>query len=112
MLPAVGATAARLLAARCGQRSASALLLQSAPRRSMAALENWKRPTLDEMGVPEEAWSQDFARRNARYNIYLAVGIAFFSFTMFFGYSTNCFFLNLTPYHLIDGHPRNPNTKK
>merc|ERR1712223_1598552 len=41
------------------------------------AVQNWKRPTMDEYGVPTESWAVVNARNQKKYNGMLAVGLAF-----------------------------------
>jgi len=66
------------------------------------AVQNWKRPTMDEYGVPTESWAVVNARNQKKYNGMLAAGLAFFGLT-----SVYCWFSDKTvfytvPRHLID----------
>jgi len=46
------------------------------------ALENWKRPSIDELGVPSEPWRKVFDRNQKRYNLYLIAGTGFLGGTV------------------------------
>ena len=45
---------------------ASSRLPQVSQRRGMGALKNWKRPSMEEYGVPTEPWAQVNAKRQTR----------------------------------------------
>merc|ERR1711874_299388 len=63
------------------------------------ALENWARPSIDELGVPTESWSAVHARNNKRYTAQLVAGVSFFAFTLYvLAGRVN---LNPTPKHLL-----------
>jgi len=80
--------------------------MMSAPRAFLAssrlmkiptrgkALANWARPSIDEMGVPTEAWSTVHAKGNMKGNIHLVLGGCMFAFT-------STVFMNGTPHHLL-----------
>lgn len=61
------------------------------------AVQNWKRPSLDEMGVPTESWTMVNATRQVRYNAQLASGVAFFGFTLAFAHYNDLIELRGTP---------------
>ena len=66
------------------------------------SVQNWKRPSMDEYGVPVESWSVVNARTQKKYNSMLAVGLMVLGSTL-----TYCYFSKYTvwygvPRHLID----------
>jgi len=63
------------------------------------ALANWTRPSIDEMGVPTEAWGTVNARNNQKFLIHLIAGVG--SITLAVGAFANTVFLNGTPKHLL-----------
>lgn len=63
------------------------------------ALENWARPSIDEMGVPTEAWGPVNAKNNQKGLIQLIVGAGVFSGAIFAFSQT--VMLNGTPTHLL-----------
>merc|ERR1719495_2576960 len=60
---------------------------KSSPRKK--ALENWKRPSIDEIGVPKEPWQHVYARNQKKYNAQLIFG------TVLFGCSSVLFYANV-----------------
>lgn len=48
------------------------------------ALENWKRPSMDEMLAPKEPWSHVHQRNQKKFNAQLLVGSTAFGVTLFF----------------------------
>ena len=42
------------------------------------AVQNWKRPTMDEYPKPTETWERGMAKRQVRHNIRLGFGLGFF----------------------------------
>ena len=44
-------------------------------KRGMAAIKNWKRPTMDEYLGPKEPWEIVNARRSKEGNLYLLAGV-------------------------------------
>ena len=50
----------------------------------MAALKNWKRPTMNELPAPTEPFIHADRRRQQRYNTVFIVGAAFLGFTIAF----------------------------
>jgi len=63
------------------------------------ALENWARPSIDEIGVPTESWAQVNAKNQTKFNMQLLVGIVAFVGTFaFWKSSVN---MNPTPHHLL-----------
>ena len=65
----------------------------SASRRK--ALENWKRPSIGEMGVPTESHTHVFTKNQKRYNMQLLAGVGFFGATLLV--AANTVELNATP---------------
>jgi len=63
------------------------------------ALENWKRPSIDEMGVPTEAWAPVNARNNQKFLIHLLAGVG--SIVLSVGAFFQTVELNATPKHLL-----------
>ena len=41
------------------------------------ALQNYKRPSMDEFGVPTEPWKRVFERNQRKYNMHLLTGTKF-----------------------------------
>lgn len=64
-------------------------------RRGMAAVKNWKRPSMDEYLAPSESWAKAYAQRQAASMRILAFGATFLVATIAFGRSMG--FLMLTP---------------
>merc|ERR1719470_347967 len=52
------------------------------------ALENWKRPSIEELGVPTESWQTVFAKNQTRYNLHLLAGVGFCGATLLVAYNT------------------------
>jgi len=52
------------------------------------ALENWKRPSIEELGVPSQAWETVNATSQKRFNTQLLAGVGFFGFTVLVAYNT------------------------
>lgn len=50
----------------------------------MAALKNWKRPSMNELPAPTEPYIHADRRRQQRYNTIFIVGVAFLGFTIAF----------------------------
>jgi len=65
----------------------------------LKALENYKRPSMDEYTIPSQSWGQVNAKNQKVFNTQLAVGIAAFSATVAYVISTTE--LNPTPTKLI-----------
>merc|ERR1711963_986870 len=63
------------------------------------AVQNWKRPTMDEYGVPTESWAVVNARNQKKYNGMLAAGLAFFGLT-----SVYCWFSDKTVFYTVPRH--------
>jgi hypothetical protein len=80
----------------------SSAAIQACSRRGMAAVKNWKRPSMEEYGVPKESWEHVNRKNQSKYNMYLAGGIVFFGVTMTVAKVSGLFFFNTTPYHLMD----------
>merc|ERR1711892_1195576 len=64
------------------------------------ALENWKRPSIDELGTPIESWKKVFDKNQKRYNTYLLAGAASLGATVLV--SSNTVFMNPEPKFLKD----------
>jgi len=76
----------------------SATRLVKIPNRGKA-LENWARPSIDELGVPTEAWAPVHAKVNQKGWIHLLAGIGLMGGAML-AFSQNVF-MNPTPKHLL-----------
>merc|ERR1712106_464898 len=59
------------------------------------ALENWKRPSIDELGTPIESWKKVFDKNQRRFNTYLLVGAASLGATVLV--LSNTVFMNPEP---------------
>merc|ERR1712106_358361 len=70
----------------------------SAARRK--ALENWKRPSIDEMTVPKESHAHVFTKNQKKYNMQLLAGVGLFGFTTLV--AVNTVHANGTPAYLKD----------
>merc|ERR1711962_424287 len=66
------------------------------------AVQNWKRPTMDEYPVPTESWSVVKARTDRKYNGILAGGLIFFGLTSVFCWFDDRTVFYTVPRHLID----------
>merc|ERR1712123_365762 len=64
------------------------------------ALENWKRPSIDELGTPSESWKKVFDKNQKRYNTYLLAGTGFLGATVLV--LSNTVFMNPEPKFLKD----------
>ncbi len=63
------------------------------------ALENWARPSIDEIGVPTESWKQVHDKNQSKFLIHLLVGIvAFAGSATYFATNVNMYG---TPHHLL-----------
>ena len=47
------------------------------------ALRNWKRPSVEELTVPREAWSKVHSRNQRKFNLQLAIGVILGGYTAF-----------------------------
>jgi len=63
------------------------------------ALANWKRPSIDELGVPTQSWTHVHNNNQKRFNVHLVAGVSFFTATLVFISATVDF--NTTPKHLL-----------
>jgi len=63
------------------------------------ALQNWKRPSIDEMGVPAEPWGRVHDRNQKKFSTQLLVGLSLFAVTAMTG--INMIKTNSTPHHLL-----------
>jgi len=59
------------------------------------ALEGWKRPSIDEIGVPRDSWQGVYTKNQQKYNIHLLAGVSLLGVTVFTAY--NNIFTNGTP---------------
>eukprot|EP00092_Neocalanus_flemingeri_P034205 GFUD01037201.1.p1 GENE.GFUD01037201.1~~GFUD01037201.1.p1 ORF type:complete len:821 (+),score=315.46 GFUD01037201.1:82-2544(+) len=59
------------------------------------AIQNWKRPSIDEIFVPKEPWARVHQKNQKRYNVQLVAGLALFGGTMLV--ASNTIFTNSTP---------------
>jgi len=64
------------------------------------ALKDWKRPSLEELTVPREAWSKVHSRNQRKFNLQLAVGVVLGGYTAFTLFHNLIF--NGTPSPLLD----------
>ena len=69
--------------------------------RGMAAVKNYKRPSMDEYGVPTESWEVVNARTQKKYNTMLAAGAVFFSLTMAYCWQSDKTVFYTVPRHVI-----------
>ena len=66
------------------------------------SVQNWKRPSMDEYGVPVESWTVVNARTQKKYNTMLAVGLMALGSTLTFCWFSNHTVFYGVPRHLID----------
>merc|ERR1711915_794559 len=52
------------------------------------ALENWKRPSIAEIGVPSESWEVVYSKNQKKFNLQLLAGVGLFSVTAGVAYKT------------------------
>merc|ERR1719266_2387869 len=64
------------------------------------ALQNWKRPSIDDLTVPTEPWGRVHARNQKKYTTHLLVGCTVFPVSAITLYNT--LFWNSTPTFLRD----------
>merc|ERR1719460_3516513 len=64
------------------------------------ALQNWKRPSIDDLTVPTEPWARVHARNQKKFNIHLMIGATVFPISAITLYNT--LFWNSTPTFLRD----------
>ena len=64
------------------------------------ALKNWERPSIDELGVPQEPWRRVFDRNQKKFNAQLAAGVGLFAGTVMI--AVNYMDFNATPVFLKD----------
>jgi len=64
------------------------------------ALKDWKRPSVEELTVPREAWSKVHSRNQRKFNLQLAVGVIIGGYTAFTLFHNVIF--NGTPSPLLD----------
>ncbi|TRY63817.1 hypothetical protein TCAL_15221 [Tigriopus californicus] len=86
---------------RCGLKGSGRVWAEP-PRRGMAALKNWTKPSMEEYGVPTESWSTVNAKRQARYNMTLLGGVVFTLFSVFVAKTSGLINFYTTPYHLLN----------
>lgn len=63
------------------------------------ALQNWKRPSIDELGVPSEPWSRVHDRNQKKFSVQLLTGVSLFAVTAMAAINTVA--TNSTPYNLL-----------
>ena len=63
------------------------------------AVQNWKRPSMEEYGVPTESWTVVNARNQKKYGMLLAAGATFFGATI-----TYCWFSDKTVFYTVPRH--------
>ena len=68
----------------------------------LKALENWKRPTIEEYGTPTEKWEDVYNRNQKKGNLILLAGLAFFGVTLVAAKLSNVFFFYWTPSFAYD----------
>jgi len=88
--------------------SGSLLRVSSALRTQVRgkAVQNWKRPSMDEYGVPTESWQVVHARNQKKYGLVMALGAAFFGATMTFCWFSDKMIFHTVPRHLIHVGPK------
>ena len=64
------------------------------------ALKNWERPSIDELGVPQEPWRRVFDRNQKKFNAQLLAGVGLFAGTVMV--AANYMDFNITPAFLKD----------
>ena len=74
---------------------------QPMQKRGMAAIKNWKRPSMDEMPEPCMPFSQANAKAQAKNNMQLVIGTSALAAAIFVGYSSGAFTLRFTPVELL-----------
>jgi len=79
---------------RTTTRGQSVRFLSSSQVRRKA-LEGWKRPSIDEIGVPKDNWQGVFAKNQQKYNLHLLAGVGFLGATLYVAYDN--IFTNPTP---------------
>merc|ERR1712123_430254 len=82
-----------LLGSVTAWRESKRLFSYSLVRRK--AIENWKRPSIEEIGVPKESWQNVFAKNQKKYTVQLLAGVGLFGVTVMYAYNT--VFTNSTP---------------
>merc|ERR1712080_283356 len=68
-------------------------------QRRGKAVQNYKRPSMDEYPVPFESWVVANARTQNKYNMILAFGLATFVPTMVY-----CWYSDKTVFHTVPRH--------
>jgi len=63
------------------------------------ALQNWKRPSINELSVPSEPWSRVHDRNQKKFNVQLLAGVTLFAVTAMTAINTVA--TNSTPYDLL-----------
>ena len=89
------------------QTTTHRLLHRAAPMRTFSmtagrrkALQNWKRPSIDDLTVPTEPWARVHARNQKKFNMHLLVGATVFPISAITLYNTLVW--NTTPTFLRD----------
>ena len=55
---------------------------------NMKALQNWKRPSIDEMLMPKEPWKRVYESNQKKYNMQLATGVVLLGGTILVAVNT------------------------
>ena len=66
------------------------------------AVQGYKRPSMDDLGVPTESWAVVNARTQKKYNAVLAVGIGAISVTLAYMWQSHLTVFYTVPRHLIE----------
>ena len=74
---------------------------QPMQKRGMAAIRNWKRPTMDEFPAPTMPYKQAVEQTNKNNNMMLVAGTAALVGSVFVGFSSGLFTLRFTPTELL-----------
>ncbi|CAB0009591.1 unnamed protein product [Nesidiocoris tenuis] len=56
-----------------------------------------RQPTMDDLPVPQGSWEAQYKANQAKYNVHLLLGIAFFSVTLITAKATGLIYLNWAP---------------
>ena len=76
--------------------------MRTTQSRGMPAVKNYKRPSMDEYGVPTEAWATVNARTQKKYNAMLAGGAVVAALTGAYCWTSDKTVFHTVPRHLIE----------
>ena len=76
-------------------------------KRGMAAVKNWKRPSMDEMPEPCMPFKQAQSQMQSQNNMMLLIGTGALSAAIFVGVTSGAFTLRFTPTELLPGGGKN-----